>query len=34
MGCRRLKFMPWPSCDEVLGWLRDLLKVKVKAPPN
>ena len=34
MGRISLKVVPGSSRDEVVGWLGDLLKVKVKAPPE
>lgn len=34
MGCLSLKVVPGSSRDEVVGWLGDSLKVKVKAPPE
>lgn len=33
MGRLSLKVVPGSSRDEVVGWLGDSLKVKVKAPP-
>ena len=34
MGRLSLKVVPGSSRDEVVGWLGDSLKVKVKAPPE
>ncbi len=34
MGRLGLKLVPRSSRDEVVGWLGDSLKVKVKAPPE
>jgi uncharacterized protein (TIGR00251 family) len=34
MGRISLKVVPGSSRNEVVGWLGDLLKVKVKAPPE
>ena len=34
MGRLGLKVVPGSSRDEVVGWLGDSLKVKVKAPPE
>ena len=34
MGRISLKVVPGSSRDEVVGWLGDSLKVKVKAPPE
>jgi uncharacterized protein len=34
MGRLSLKVVPGSSRDEVVGWLGDALKVKVKAPPE
>jgi uncharacterized protein (TIGR00251 family) len=34
MGRLSLKVVPGSSRDEVMGWLGDSLKVKVKAPPE
>ena len=34
MGRLSLKFVPGSSRDEIVGWLGDSLKVKVKAPPE
>jgi uncharacterized protein (TIGR00251 family) len=34
MGHLSLKVVPGSSRDEVVGWLGDSLKVKVKAPPE
>jgi uncharacterized protein (TIGR00251 family) len=34
MGRLSLKIVPGSSRDEVVGWLGDWLKVKVKAPPE
>lgn len=34
MGRLSLKLVPGSSRDEVVGWLGDSLKVKVKAPPE
>ena len=34
MGRLSLKVVPSSSRDEVVGWLGDSLKVKVKAPPE
>ena len=34
MGRLSLKVVPGSSRDEVVGWLADALKVKVKAPPE
>ena len=34
MGRLCLKVVPGSSRDEVVGWLADALKVKVKAPPE
>jgi uncharacterized protein len=34
MGRLSLKVVPGSSRDEVVGWLGDLLKVKVRAPPE
>jgi hypothetical protein len=34
MGRLRLKVVPGSSRDEVVGWLDDAIKVKVKAPPE
>jgi uncharacterized protein (TIGR00251 family) len=34
MGRLSLKVVPGSSRDEIVGWLGDSLKVKVKAPPE
>jgi uncharacterized protein (TIGR00251 family) len=34
MGRLSLKVVPGSSRDEVVGWLGDAIKVKVKAPPE
>ena len=34
MGRLNLKVVPGSSRDEIVGWLGDSLKVKVKAPPE
>ena len=34
MGRLNLKVVPGSSRDEIIGWLGDSLKVKVKAPPE
>jgi len=34
MGRLCLKVLPGSSRDEIVGWLGDSLKVKVKAPPE
>lgn len=34
MGRLSLKVVPGSSRDEIIGWLGDSLKVKVKAPPE
>jgi len=34
MGRVSLKVVPGSSRDEIVGWLGDALKVKVKAPPE
>jgi uncharacterized protein (TIGR00251 family) len=34
MARLRLKVVPGSSRDEIVGWLGDSLKVKVKAPPE
>ena len=34
MGRLSLKVVPGSSRDEIVGWLGDALKVKVKAPPE
>ena len=34
MGRLTLKVVPSSSRDEIVGWLGDALKVKVKAPPE
>jgi len=34
MGRLSLKVVPGSSRDEIVGWLGDSLKVKVKAPPD
>ena len=34
MGRLSLKVVPGASRDEIVGWLGDSLKVKVKAPPE
>jgi uncharacterized protein (TIGR00251 family) len=34
MACLSLKVVPRSSRDEVVGWLGNALKVKVKAPPE
>ena len=34
MGHLSLKVVPGSSRDEIVGWLADSLKVKVKAPPE
>ena len=34
MGRLSLKVVPGSSRDEVVGWLANALKVKVKAPPE
>ena len=34
MGRLSLKFVPGSSRDEIVGWLGDSLKVKLKAPPE
>lgn len=34
MGRLSLKVVPGSSQDEIVGWLGDSLKVKVKAPPE